>query len=82
MRHLIAWWEGEDNDPDSDMSHIAKALTSLVVLRDAMHQDKIDDDRPPKSKEIYWQLNTMAGLILDKHKDKAPKHYFENEETK
>ena len=35
MRHAMAWWEGEDLDPDSGMSHITKAITTLVVLRDA-----------------------------------------------
>lgn len=35
-RHLAAWWEGEDIDPDSGLSHIAKAIASFVVLRDGM----------------------------------------------
>lgn len=48
MRHLIAWWEGEDIDPDSGLSHITKAIASLVVLRDAQLCGKIEwDDRPP-----------------------------------
>lgn len=46
-RHLDYWWEGEDIDPDSGLSHITKAISSLVVLRDAMIQDKMNDDRPP-----------------------------------
>ena len=48
MRHLMAWWEGEDNDPDSGLSHIIKAITTLVVLRDSMHADNWVDDRPPR----------------------------------
>src|ERR1017187_2135606 len=45
QRHLMSWWEGEDLDPDTNMapdkeerdglSHITKAIASLVVLRDA-----------------------------------------------
>ena len=46
-RHIDAWWEGEDIDPDSGLSHITKAICSLVVLRDAMIQGKLFDDRPP-----------------------------------
>lgn len=38
MRHMCAWWEGEDDDPDSGISHVTKALACLVVLRDAMIQ--------------------------------------------
>jgi hypothetical protein len=49
MGHIMQWWEGEDIDADSDLSHITKAIASLVVLRDAMIQDKLVDDRPPKA---------------------------------
>lgn len=75
MRHLMAWWEGEDIDPDSGMSHVVKAITSLVVLRDAMHQGMVTDDRPPRSEEFYQQLNSVAGQIIDRYADKNPRHY-------
>lgn len=75
MRHLMAWWEGEDTDPDSGMSHIAKAITSLVVLRDAMIQDVCTDDRPPRSAEFYARLNALAAEVLARHADKSPRHY-------
>lgn len=47
LGHIMQWQEGEDIDPDSGLSHITKAITSLVVLRDAMLQGKMVDDRPP-----------------------------------
>lgn len=75
IRHLFSWWEGEDIDPDSGMSHITKAITSLVVLRDAMIQDMATDDRPPRSKKFYAELNEAAGEIIDRHADKSPRHY-------
>lgn len=88
MRHLIAWWEGEDEDldtadldaegnpiPGTGMSHVAKALCSLAVLRDAQMQGKCTDDRPPRSVEFYPTLNKRAGAILDRHAGKNPKHY-------
>lgn len=75
MRHLISWWEGEDIDPDSGMSHITKALTSLTVLRDAQMQRKCTDDRPPRSRPFYAELNERAGAIIDKYADKTPRHY-------
>ena len=75
MRHLMDWWEGTDIDPDSGMHHITKAITSLIVLRDAMIQGMCTDDRPPRSREFYAELNRRAAAILDKHADKAPRHY-------
>lgn len=75
MRHLMAWWEGQDIDPDSGMNHITKAITSLVVLRDAMIQGCLTDDRPPPSMDFHTALNALAGSIIDRHADKDPKHY-------
>ena len=75
MRHLMAWWEGEDIDPDSGLSHVTKAITSLVVLRDAMMQGMCTDDRPPRSVDFYPRLNEKAGAVLDKYADREPQHY-------
>jgi hypothetical protein len=75
MGHMMDWWEGEDIDPDSGLSHVTKAICSLVVLRDAMLQGKFTDDRPPRSKVFKRNLNDKAAEILDKHADKKPHHY-------
>jgi hypothetical protein len=75
MRHLIAWWEGEDIDPDSGMPHVTKAMCTLAVLRDAQMQNMCADDRPPKSVSFYPAMNSAAGAMLDKHADKNPRHY-------
>lgn len=77
-RHLDDWWEGEDLDPDSvaSLHHITKAITSLVVLRDAMIQGKFIDDRPPSSPAGWMQeLHAKVPLILAEHEGKDPKHY-------
>lgn len=75
MRHLVAWWEGEDKDPDSGLSHITKALVSLAVLRDAQMQGKCEDDRPPVSAPFYEGLNARSADVLERHADKSPKHW-------
>lgn len=77
MRHLISYWEGEDTDPDSGLSHVTKAISSLVVLRDAMLQEKLEDDRPPKSKPFYPELNKKTSDIIEKYSDNNPKHVTE-----
>lgn len=75
MRHLMAWWEGEDIDPDSGMSHITKAMSSLVVLRDAMIRGMVEDDRAPPSADFYTRLNALSGEIIDRYADRNPRHY-------
>jgi hypothetical protein len=75
MRHLMGWWEGEDLDPDSGLSHVTKAIASLVVLRDAMIQGKFSDDRPPRSVPFYPSLNAGAAAIIDRYADRKPTHY-------
>ena len=68
QRHMMAWWEGEDIDPDSGVSHIVKALATLVVLRDAMHQGNMIDDRPPASKPFIADCNAAAARLIEKHR--------------
>lgn len=69
LRHLNSWLEGEDIDPDSGLSHISKALSCLVVLRDAMMNDNWNDDRPPKVKNQNWvrDMNNKAAEIIEKY---------------
>lgn len=68
LRHLTAWWEGEDLDPDSGLSHLVKALACVVVLRDSMSQGNWSDDRPPKSTAGWQQvLNEQAKIIIQKY---------------
>lgn len=73
-RHLGAWWNGENIDPDSGVSHITKAIACLVILRDSMMINNWTDDRPPKLKEGWIQeFNKKAGNIIDRHpKPKDP----------
>lgn len=73
FRHMSQWWEGEDIDPDSGLSHITKAIASLVVLRDSMMQGNWIDDRPPVSVEGWIQeLNKKAGDIIEKYPNAVP----------
>ena len=79
-RHMPAWWEGEDIDPDSDLHHITKAIAGLCVIRDAMIQGKFIDDRPPKS-PAGWQaaLNDKVKALLAKYPNPVPP-YLEGDE--
>lgn len=74
LRHIMSWWEGENEDPDSGLSHITKAIASLAVLRDAMIQNKFEDDRPPRTHDGWIDaLNAHARSLNEQHpKPKAP----------
>ena len=66
FRHLTAWWEGESTDPDSNLSHLTKAMACLMVVRDAQMLDKMVDDRPPKHKDGWIkELNKKAKEIIE-----------------
>jgi hypothetical protein len=70
MRHMTSWWEGEDIDPDSGLSHITKAIASLVVLRDSMIQGNWVDDRPPLTPPGWVEkLNEKVAALLEKYPD-------------
>lgn len=82
MRHLMAFWEGEDIDPDSQLSHVTKAISSLIVLRDSMLRGNCTDDRPPKSSENWIApLNERASALVQRYAGTDVKHYFEKEEA-
>lgn len=68
FRHLLKWWEGEDDDRDSGLNHIIKAMASLMVLRDANIVDNWTDDRPPSvPKDFIENLNKKAAEIIKRY---------------
>jgi hypothetical protein len=75
MGHLMDWWEGEDTDADSGLSHVTKALASLVVLRDAMLQNMLHDDRPPISKVHKSDFNPKAKEIIERYEHCKVHHW-------
>ena len=45
-RHLAQWFDGQDEDPETGVSHLAHARACLGILLDAMSLDQMIDDRP------------------------------------
>lgn len=74
-RHLMQWWEGEDIDADSNLSHIDKAIAALMVMRDSMLEGNFIDDRPPNGRVDMTAYNEAAGKLIDRYGDKKPRHY-------
>ena len=82
--HIMQWWEGEDLDPDTKLSHITKAIASLVVLRDAMIQEQLSDDRPPKAKldRVRAEMQQVVDAMFDKYPEPKPAHVARGESAK
>ena len=72
--HMGQWYEGEDIDADSNLSHITKAIASLVILRDAMIQDKLVDDRPPKANldKVRTEMQAVVDELFIKYPEPVP----------
>lgn len=77
-RHLDAFWEGEDIDPASGLHHVTKALTSLMVLRDAMIQGNWVDDRPPRADKGWMdKMNAHVTELLARYPNPVPAYTAE-----
>jgi len=77
-RHLDAWWEGEDNAPDSGLPHLAHLLACVAILVDAQACNKLNDDRmyPGGYREFADDLTKEVRRLKDKYADTPqPEHY-------
>lgn len=59
IRHLTAWWDGEDLAEDSGIAHLHHALACLAMLIDGKSVGKLNDNRPPKGASSTWQKSWL-----------------------
>lgn len=80
--HIARFWEGQDIDPDSKLSHVTKAITSLIVLRDSMITGNWVDDRPVVSvgDDHRAEMQKIVDDLFDKYPE--PKKPFTQKEIK
>lgn len=76
-RHTKAWFEGEDNDPESGLPHLAHALACVAILVDAQAAGKLNDDRmfPANYREFVNSLTPHVARLKALHAERSPKHY-------
>ncbi len=55
MRHMWAWWRGENTDPETGYSHLAHAACCIAFLVAYERRGSGTDNRPPKPEE--YNLN-------------------------
>ncbi len=76
-RHLDAWFEGEEKDPDDGVPHLSAVLATVAIIVEAIAAGTFIDDRQIKGgyREIRDELTTHVARLKELHKDKNPKHY-------
>ena len=45
MRHLLAFWSGQDNDPETGLSHLFHAAANLNIMFHLLNKHPDRDDR-------------------------------------
>ncbi len=76
-RHIDAWFEGEECDPDDGVPHLAAALSCLAIIVDAQAAGKMNDDRMVAGgyRALSDDLTKHVGRLKALHAGKSPKHY-------
>jgi len=76
-RHINLWFEGEENEPDTGIPHLAYALACLAIIVDAKVCGKLFDDRMVHGgyKAAMEQITPLISHVKALHEGKAPKHY-------
>src|SRR5690348_17217993 len=46
-RHLMCWFEGQEEADDSGVHHLGHAIACAAILLDAQETGNLVDDRPP-----------------------------------
>ncbi len=77
-RHLNAWFEGEEHDPDSGLPHLAHALACLAILVEAKVQGNLQDDRqfPTKYREMVTELTPHVQRVKERHSTHQNPHHY------
>ena len=61
QRHMLAFWSGQDNDPETGLPHLAHACCSAMFLLTYMRTHRHLDNRPQSSFVHWLPCDTEAG---------------------
>lgn len=67
MRHMFAFWEGEDNDPESGLSHLKHAAANIAFLLTYLDEGVGRDNRPRTALSEDWDATEeVAPTLIEK----------------
>lgn len=77
LRHILAWDSGEDDDPESGLSHLAHAGACVAILIEAKENGNMVDDRqyPTGYSKALERMTPHVARLKEKFSDKNPKHW-------
>lgn len=65
MRHLVAWYSGERNAPDSKVHHLAHVMAGCAIILDAELNGVLNDNRPKKSVPVVNSTEPFYKVCSD-----------------
>jgi len=74
LRHLYAWWEGEQEDPESGLPHLwhaASCLSFIIHYETYPNRYTSFDDRPTYEEETEWK-RPKPGTIITHSSENLP----------
>jgi hypothetical protein len=71
-RHMQLWQDGENDDPETGVSHLAHVIAGCAILLDAQANGTLGDDRQ-KTGMARKTLNMLEGLLTS-HPLPAPQY--------
>lgn len=76
-RHSDAYYEGQTNDPDTGIPHLAGVLASAAILVDAAAAGTLVDDRqyPGGYQKLVAELTPHVARLRELRAGKNPRHY-------
>lgn len=77
-RHADALLEGEENDPDDGVPHLAAILACAAIIVDAKAAGKLEDDRNYRGagyRALVEELTPHVARLKALHADRDPKHW-------
>jgi len=77
VRHLTAWFEGEDIDPDSGLPHMAHLLASAAIIVDAIAAGRFRDDRMARGgyRALIDEATPHVARLKEKNAASQPHHF-------
>ena len=76
-RHMDAWFEGEELDPDDGVPHLSAALACVAIIVDARATGRLNDDRMIAGgyRKLVDQLTSHVERLKKLHEHRSPRHY-------